>query len=86
VIRFESWTDFDYPIYEVCLEDAAYFAEGDADVARPILSGRIALHEMPKELRDDSLKIKERTEWLRAKAEEFHEQRLALLKRRGISK
>lgn len=66
---FSFW---DYAEYRICVEDAALVADGDSDLTEEILSGRVALHEMPKELRESGM-CKERAKWARDKADEYRQ-------------
>lgn len=62
------WSDF--PSYRVCQKEAMDLFGADAELADEILQGHIALHQMPKELRELG-KRKERADWARAKLEDF---------------
>jgi transcriptional regulator with XRE-family HTH domain len=63
-----GWGDF--PFYRVCAQEAVDLVGGDSELAEAILEGKIALHQMPKELQEFR-KTKERVEWARAKLEDF---------------
>ncbi len=67
---FEQYCWLDYPFYRVCAQEAVRLVGGDTELAEAILEGKIALHQMPKELREYS-KRKERVEWARGKLEDF---------------
>ena len=67
---FEEYMWGDFPFYRVCKDEALDFTGDDAKLADEILAGHIALHQMPKELREPS-KRKERIKWARAKFEDF---------------
>jgi hypothetical protein len=71
VATFEEFSPIDYPIYHVCPQEASRFVGGDEALAREILSGRVILSEMPKELRGLFTKDDDRAAWVRAKAEEY---------------
>jgi transcriptional regulator with XRE-family HTH domain len=72
---FEGYSYMDYPQYRVCAQEAAALADGDDELIKHILEGHVALNDLPKELREISLR-KERAEWLRNKAEEFQSEML----------
>ena len=48
---FEEYGWDDFPFYRVCAQEAIDLVGGDTKLADAILSGNIALHQMPKELR-----------------------------------
>jgi transcriptional regulator with XRE-family HTH domain len=59
----------DWPIYRLCPKEVEEFI-GDPELADAILGGEIALHQMPKELREgDSQAENKRREWARSKLE-----------------
>lgn len=76
----DTFSYFDYPEYRICSEDATLIAGGDYELAEEILSGHVALHEMPKELQGIG-KWKEKADWARAKATEYREGMRAEAKR-----
>jgi hypothetical protein len=61
----------DFPFYRVCAQEAVDLVGGDTELAEAILEGKIALHQMPKELQKFE-KTKERVEWARAKLEDYN--------------
>ncbi len=67
---FQEYCWLDYPFYRVCAQEAVRLVGGDNELAEAILEGKIALHQMPKELREFD-KRKERVEWARGKLEDF---------------
>lgn len=68
-ISFERWFSEGSPSYEVCSETAAQLFGGNHDVVALILRGFVSLGEMPKEIRRPEM-VKERVEWVLAKAQE----------------
>jgi transcriptional regulator with XRE-family HTH domain len=69
---FEGFSPIDYPIYQVCRDEALNLAGGDEELAEKIVAGNaVVLNEMPKELQDTFLKTEERTAWVRAKVDEY---------------
>jgi transcriptional regulator with XRE-family HTH domain len=70
VASFEGFSSIDYPIYQVCHEEALNLLGRDEKLAESILNGVTVLGEMPKELQGTSGKTKERAEWVRAQVEE----------------
>jgi transcriptional regulator with XRE-family HTH domain len=73
VAKFEGWSSSWTPEYRVCPDEAAAIVGGDPDRAEEILSGLVALSEMPKEIRKPEM-TKERAEWVRVKANEYRKQ------------
>ena len=73
VATFDKWSGSWSPAYRVCSEEAAALVGGDRDRADEILRGLVALNEMPKEIRKPEM-AEERTEWVRAKAEEYRKE------------
>jgi hypothetical protein len=72
---FEGYGSFDYPIYRICADVAAQFADGDADLTDHILRGHLELNQMPKEIRDP-VNFKRRAEWVQEKVQEFRNEML----------
>ena len=70
VLEFEGFSSIDYPEYTVCTEEAERLVGGDKELAERILSGMVALNEMPDEIRK-SFNSADRAEWVRTKAAEF---------------
>jgi transcriptional regulator with XRE-family HTH domain len=70
VVTFDGFSSIDYPEYSVCPEEAEQLVGGDKVLAGRILSGIIALNEMPAEIRE-SFNSADRADWVRAKAAEF---------------
>jgi len=67
--EFDEWSAAGSPNYTVCPDEAAKLVGGDEELAREILAGNVALHEMPKKLKKREA-TKERAEWVRLQAEE----------------
>jgi hypothetical protein len=65
-------------MYKVCKEEATSLADGDPELADDVLEGRVALWEMPKEIRDDY--ITARRVWVRARAIDYRNEMHALLR------
>jgi len=74
VATFEDFSSVDFPNYRVCPEEASQLVGGDKERVTDIFEGRVGLSEMPKKLQDHSTTAKERAEWVRAQAEEFHKE------------
>jgi transcriptional regulator with XRE-family HTH domain len=70
VIEFEGCPDFDYPVFSVCPQEAEDFVGGDKELSQRILSGLIALHEMPKNIRNEGT-AQDRARWVKEKLNEF---------------
>lgn len=70
VMTFEGFSSLDYPEYSVCPGEAEQLVGGDKVLADRILSGIVALNEMPDKIRE-SYNSADRAEWVRAKAAEF---------------
>lgn len=70
VIEFGGFSSIDYPEYTVCPEEAARLVGGDQELAERILSGTVALNEMPEEIRE-SYDSADRVQWVSDKAAEF---------------
>ena len=67
----EQFPRSDWPIYRLCPKEVEEFI-GDPELADAILKGHIALHQMPKELRDFDTKTEnKRREWARSKFEGY---------------
>jgi transcriptional regulator with XRE-family HTH domain len=65
----------DWPIYRLCPKEVEEFI-GDPELANAILRGEIALHQMPKELREiDTETENKRREWARSKLEGYRNQK-----------
>jgi transcriptional regulator with XRE-family HTH domain len=61
----------DWPIYRLCPKQVERFI-GESELADAILRGEIALHQMPKELREGGAETKnKRREWARSKLEGY---------------
>jgi hypothetical protein len=75
VAEFKNWSGEWTPEYHVCPDEAAALVGGDHDRAEEILNGFVALSDMPKDIRKADM-AKERAEWVRSKAEEYHEELL----------
>jgi|SRR5665213_682263 len=69
-IEFGGFSSIDYPEYTVCQEEAERLVGGDQTLAERILSGTIALNEMPDEIRDSYDSV-DRAKWVRSKVAEF---------------
>jgi len=70
VMQFEGFSSIDFPEYTICTEEAKRLVGGDQELAERILSGIVALNEMPKEIRE-SFNSADRAEWARTKVTEF---------------
>ncbi len=70
VMQFEGFSSIGFPEYTICTEEAERLVGGDQELAERILSGVVALDEMPDEIRK-SFNSANRAEWVRAKAAEF---------------
>jgi transcriptional regulator with XRE-family HTH domain len=82
-VSFEACPFRGFPEYRVCPKEAGLLAGGDSELAEEILTGHLLLNEMPKELRQIEL-FKERTEWVRAKVEEFRAEMRRMSEQRNI--
>jgi transcriptional regulator with XRE-family HTH domain len=71
VARFDGFSPIDYPIFEVCREDARNLVGGDDELAQRIIDGTAVLREMPKELQGTFVKTEERAAWVRTQVDEF---------------
>jgi transcriptional regulator with XRE-family HTH domain len=61
----------DWPIYRLCPKEAEEFI-GDAELAQEIVNGHIALHQMPKDLRETNSETREkRREWARTNLDRY---------------
>jgi len=67
--EFDEWSAAGSPDYTVCPGEAAKLVGGDEKTAREILVGNVALHEMPKKLKEKEA-TEERAEWVRLQAKE----------------
>lgn len=67
--EFDEWSAVGSPDYTVCPDEAAKLVGGDEKTAREILVGNVALHEMPKKLKEKEAP-EERAEWVRMQAKE----------------
>ena len=72
---FERWEPRWSPTYEICVEEAETIVGSDKDAADAILSGRVALHEMPKDVQKSP--PLERAKWAHAEAIRTRELALA---------
>jgi transcriptional regulator with XRE-family HTH domain len=84
VIEFGGFSSIDYPEYTVCSEEAERLVGGDKKLAERILSGVVALNEMPNEIRE-SYDSAERVQWVSAKAAEFISRIVGRSTREGTS-
>ncbi len=71
VAKFEGFSPIDYPIFEVCREEARNMVGGDEGLAERILTGVAVLNELPKELRGIFAKAEDRAAWVRAQEDAF---------------
>jgi transcriptional regulator with XRE-family HTH domain len=71
VARFEGFSPIDYPIFEVCRDEALEMVGGDEILAERILTGVIDLYELPKDLQGVFGNTEDRAAWVRAQAEAF---------------
>ncbi len=67
--KFEHWNGYGAPAYTLCPDAAAALVGGNQELAEEILSGNVAIHEIPKELRSSDA-IEERVKWVRLQVEE----------------
>jgi hypothetical protein len=67
---FDAYMWRDYPEYHLCPEEALHFVDGDTELADAIVQGHIALHEMPKDIRNFGTS-KGRAAWARAKFDAY---------------
>jgi transcriptional regulator with XRE-family HTH domain len=70
VLQFEGFSSIDFPEYTICTEEAERLVGGDQKLAERILSGMVALNEMPEEIRE-SFNSADRAEWVRTTVAEF---------------
>jgi len=82
VARFEGFSPIDFPVYEVCRQEALQMVGGDETLAERILTGIAALSEMPKEFQGIFGKTEGRAVWVRAQADEFIKRQTEAAKRR----
>jgi transcriptional regulator with XRE-family HTH domain len=71
VASFEGFSPIDYPVFQVCRDEAMEMVGGDKTLADRILSGVINLYEMPKDLQGTFGNIEHRAAWVRTQAEAF---------------
>jgi hypothetical protein len=71
VARFEGFSPIDYPIFQVCHQEALQMAGGDEALAEHILDGVVDLDEMPKSLQGMFVRTEERAAWVRAQADAY---------------
>ena len=83
VATFEEFPAFDWPVYQVCPDEALRFVDKDEELAEAVLDGRVALREMPKKLQDSSILMSaERAAWAREQLEEEHKRIMAQIERK----
>ncbi len=82
VACFEGFSPIDYPIFQVCREEALEMVEGDEILADRIFAGVVDLYDMPKELQGIFGKTEERAAWVRAQAEAFIKAQIEATERR----
>jgi transcriptional regulator with XRE-family HTH domain len=63
------WVDGMSPRYRICFDVALEYLGGDADAAEDLVEGRIAVHELPRELRSPGQEVR-RAEWVRTRSAE----------------
>jgi transcriptional regulator with XRE-family HTH domain len=86
VASFEGFSPIDYPIFQVCRDEALEMVGGDETLAERILSGTVDLNEMPKELHGILGKTEDRAAWVQAQADAFIKRRIEAAERRKKSK
>jgi transcriptional regulator with XRE-family HTH domain len=67
-----TFNQFDYADYRICVDDAVHLVGGDAELAEEVLQGRVRLQDMPKELFEPHAR-RERVQWVRTKAQEYRD-------------
>ncbi|VVT10187.1 conserved hypothetical protein [Sphingomonas sp. EC-HK361] len=77
------WSDGYPPRYEICREEALAYLGGDADAGEEIVTGRVGLHEIPKELRDVG-QAEARATWVKERAAELGAKNAAWLETLGL--
>ena len=86
VARFDGFSPVDYPIFQVCREEALNMVGGDETLAERIFTGVVDLYEMPKELQGYFGKTEDRAAWVRAKADAWIKWQMEASDRRKKSK
>lgn len=77
VAQFEGFSPIDYPVFQVCRQEALNMVGGDKTLAERILTGIVDLYDMPKELHGVFGKTDDRAAWVRAQADAYLERVLA---------
>ena len=87
VASFEGFSPIDYPIFQVCRDEALEMVGGDETLAERILSGIVDLFEMPKELQETFGNADQRAAWVQAQADALIKRQIeAAVERRKKSK
>jgi hypothetical protein len=81
VASFEGFSPVDYPVFQVCHNEALEMVGRDETLAERILSGVVDLYEMPKDLQGNFGKTEDRAAWVRAQAEEFIKRQIQAVER-----
>jgi transcriptional regulator with XRE-family HTH domain len=68
---FEGFSPIDYPVFEVCRDQARGMVNGDKTLAERILSGIVDLYDMPKDLQGVVGNADKRAIWVREQADAF---------------
>lgn len=79
----EDWSRRGSPTYTICRADALEYFGGDEDIASDVLSGSVALHELPKELRAAD-QLMGRLIWAKEKIERNRIEAAEYFKKLGI--
>lgn len=66
----EHWSHGAGPRYEICRDEALELVGGDAEACEAIIEGRVAIHELPKELRAGG-QVEARVRWVKERAAEL---------------
>lgn len=80
---FDYWSDGYPPRYEICREQAHAYLGGDAEAGEEIVTGRVGLHEIPREMRDAD-QAAARATWVKDRAAELGAKNAAWLETLGI--
>ncbi|MBR0951681.1 helix-turn-helix domain-containing protein [Bradyrhizobium canariense] len=82
---FESFSPIDYPIFQVCRNEARDMVNGDETLAKRILTGVVDLYDMPKDLQGVTGNADKRAVWVREQADAFFNAHNEAAKRRKKS-
>jgi transcriptional regulator with XRE-family HTH domain len=86
VARFEGFSPIDYPVFQVCREEALRMVGDDETLAERILTGIVDLYDMPKELHGVFGKTDDRAAWVRAQADAYIARVMESVERRKKAK